>query len=224
MDGDFVLLEHLDSVFQWVEEHYDTAGFLAAAVPNSWGDTYEALRLTTKEFNSGLFFARPNAEHFAKMLELGQSNQGMMLANSSPVCLFFEFADISPPLLLIPHTGKYLMDQQLLNEYFRLDGPHPWRVLPARFNRQFVRQTSELVTDIAAVHEKAFWHHGIEEIWQVWESGAAAVRVWDALRAQLVGLRKYTAEDVAQRLRTGQMCARKCPMARGPVVAGGTLA
>lgn len=115
------------------------------------------------------------------------------------------------------------MDQQLLNEYFRLDGPHPWRVLPARFNRQFVRQTSELITDIAAVHEKAFWHHGIEEVWQVWESGAAAVRVWDALRSQLVGLRKYTEEDVAQRLRTGQMCARKCPMARVPAVAGAML-
>ncbi len=76
VDGDFVLLEHLDSVFQWVEEHYDPTSFFMAAVPNSWGDTYDAMRLTTREFNSGLFYARPNAVHFEKMLELGQKNQG----------------------------------------------------------------------------------------------------------------------------------------------------
>ncbi len=107
------------------------------------------------------------------------------------------------------------MDQQLLNEYFSLEGPYPWRVLPARFNRQFVRQVAELVTDIAAVHEKAFWHHGIEEAWQVWEAGAAAVRVWDALTRELVKLRKYERADLGQRLRSGQMCARKCPLLMG---------
>lgn len=182
IDGDFVLLEAMDSIFQYGDEHYDSHSYWMAAVPNSWGNTFDAMKLTNPEFNSGLMLLKPNEAHFLRILELGNANQ-----------------------------GKFKMDQQLLNEYFKSDGPYPWRPLPPRYNRQFVRNLDDMQTDVVAVHEKAFWHHGPAEIWQMWEAGKQGVVNWDAQVELFTRLRKYQLTDLASRIQSGLMCPRRCP-------------